>query len=267
LKVSTFMPFAFPSGGTTVQDVSDGDANCVHSTVVPYPGGLTVPLFCVPALGYTVQVTQTGCGVGEIDSDGGSDFTVTEHGDTSYGLNGCAATQSCAVFADSSGDIDITVGDGTADTCSSGGSANAIVSIPVNTLTWLASDGSCPDADGSFDPASDTEITQFPQTLDLTTDTSTAQFFDNDADGCFQKGAGPAGPFTSTGTCIDLTAQTVSVAAGGTVFSSAAPLHDLLFTTTQNSTVSGPAASGGAACAAPPVINFTGLAHRCIIAP
>jgi CBS domain protein len=139
--------------------------------------------------------------------------------------------------------------------------------LPVNTLTWLASDGSCPDMDGTFDANSDTEITQFPQTLDLTTDTSTAQFFDNDGDGCFQKGAGPAGPFTSTGTCIDLTAQTGNVAGGGTVFSSAAPLHDLLFTTVQNNTISGPTTSGGTSCASPPVINFSGLAHRCIIAP
>jgi hypothetical protein len=268
LKVSTFMPFAFPSGGTTLQDVSAGDASCVHTTVIPYPGGLTVPLFCVPALGYTVQVSQTGCGIGEIASNGGADLTVTEKGDTSYGLNGCAATQSCAAFVDSSGDIDITVGDGTADTCASGGTGNAIVSIPVNTLTWLASDGSCPDADGTFDPATgDTQITQFPQTLDLTTDTSTAQFFDNDGDGCFQKGAGPAGPFMSTGKCIDFVAQTVNVAGGGTVFSSAAPLHDLLFTTVQNSNITGPDAPGGATCASPPVINFSGLAHRCIIAP
>ena len=298
LKVSTFMPFTFPAGGTTVQDVGDGDANCVHTTVIPYPGGLTVPVFCVPALGYSVQVSQTGCGIGEIDSNGGSDFTVIEKGDTSYNLNNCAAMQpdvgmvcskvchgnnvgmacstntdcgtggTCSAFVDSSGEIDITVGDGTADTCSSGGTGNAIVSIPVNTLTWLSSDGSCPDMDGMFNPDNgDTEITQFPQTLDLTSDTSTAQFFDNDGDGCFLAGAGPAGPFMSSGQCINFTAQTVNVAGGGTVFSSAAPLHDLLFTTVQNSNITGPTASGGATCASPPVIDFNGLAHRCIIAP
>jgi hypothetical protein len=266
LKVSTFSPFAFPSGGKTIQDVSAGDANCVHTTVVPYPGGLTVPAFCVPALGYTVLVSQTGCGVGEIDSNGGSDFTVSEKGDTSYNLNGCSVTQSCSVFVDSSGDVDIAVGDGSADTCGSGGTANAIVSIPVHTITWLSSTG-CPDPDGDPNGIDDTIITQFPQTLDLTTDTSTAQYFDNDGDGCSRAGAGPQGPFSSTGTCIDLVGNTVSVAAGGTVFSSAAPLHDLLFTTVQNSTVSGPTASGGATCTSPPVINFNGLAHRCIVAP
>src|SRR6185369_13257747 len=161
LKVSTFLPFQFPAGGTTIQDVSAGDSNCVHNTVVPYPGGLTVPVFCVPALGYTVQVSQTGCGIGIIDSNGGSDLTTTEKGDTSYNSGGCAASQSCAVFIDSSGEIDITVGDGSADTCSSG-TANAMVSIPVNTVTWLSTNG-CPDTDGDPNGGDDTIITQFPQ--------------------------------------------------------------------------------------------------------
>jgi len=294
LKVSTFQPFAFPAGGTTIQDVSAPDANCVSTTVVPFPGGLTVPIFCVPALGYTVQVTQTGCGVGVIDSDGGSDLTTVENGDTSFTSGGCAASQSCALFVDSSGEINITVGDGTPDTCSSGGTGNAMVSIPVNTVTWLASDGSCPDSGGGPPSDGDTIITQFPQTLDLTTDRATAQFADNDADGCSLKGAGPAGPYTTNaicngagnpyacctgvgagtcvgnggvGQCIDFGAQTVTVAGGGTVFSSAAPLHDLLFTTVQPANITGPTASGGATCASPPVINFAGTAQRCIIAP
>jgi hypothetical protein len=294
LKVSTFLPFAFPSGGTTIQDVSAGNGQCVHNTVIPYPGGFSTPNFCVPALGYTVSVTQTGCGVGIIDSNGGSDLTTIEKGDTSFTNGGsCVTTQSCAVFVDSSGEIDITVGDGSADTCSTGGTGNAMVSIPVNTLTWLASDASCPDGDG-FQMGTDTVITQFPQTLDLTTDRATAQFADNDLDGCSLKGAGPAGPFTqnqicfgagnpyvcctgagtgtcvgngAVGKCIDFNNNTVNVAGGGTVFSNAAPLHDLLFTTVQNSNISAPAAPGGATCASPPVINFAGVAHRCIIAP
>ncbi len=293
LKVSTFSPFQFPSGGQTIQDVSAPDANCVSNTVIPYPGGLTVPVFCVPALGYTVKVSQTGCGVGVIDSNGGSDLTTTENGDTSNGSFGCAATQSCATPVDSSGEIDITVGDGSADTCSGGGTGNAMVSIPVNTVTWLSTNG-CPDTDSSPSEGDDTIITQFPQTLDLTTDRATAQFNDNNADGCSRQGVGPAGPYTTNqfcfaagdpyacctgagtgtcvgngavGTCIDFGAQTVSVAGGGTVFSSAAPLHDLLFTTVQPANITGPAAFGGATCGSPPVINFAGVAHRCIIAP
>jgi len=293
LKVSTFLPFQFPAGGTTLQDVSaPNPATCLSNTVVPFPGGLTVPVFCVPALGYTVQVTQTGCGVGVIDSNGGADLTTTEKGDTSFTSAGCMASQSCAAFVDSSGELDITVGDGTPDTCSSG-TGNAMVSIPVNTVTWLSSNG-CPDPDANSTGPDDTIITQFPQTLDLTTDRATAQYNDNDADGCFLKGAGPAGPYTTnqmcfgagnpyacctgsgtgtcvgngaTGACIDFNAGTVSVAGGGTVFSSAAPLHDLLFTTVQPANITGPTAFGGATCASPPVINFAGTAQRCIIAP
>jgi hypothetical protein len=269
-------------------------STCVSNTVVPYPGGLTVPVFCVPALGYTVQVSQTGCGVGVIDSNGGSDLTTTEKGDTSFTAAGCAASQSCAVFVDSSGEIDITVGDGTPDTCAAGSSGNAMVSIPVNTVTWLSSNG-CPDPDMSPAEGDDTIITQFPQTLDLTTDRAIAQFFDNaPTDGCSLRGAGPAGPFTTNqicfgagnpyacctgagtgtcvgngavGTCMNTGTNTVSVAGGGTVFSSAAPLHDLLFSTVQPATIGAPAAFGGATCGSPPTINFTGLAQRCIIAP
>src|SRR5262245_37168030 len=60
LKVYTFMPFPFPAGGTIVQDVAAGTLpNCIHDTVVDFPGGFSAPNFCVPALGYTVSVTQT----------------------------------------------------------------------------------------------------------------------------------------------------------------------------------------------------------------
>jgi hypothetical protein len=294
LKVTTFFPFGFPTGGTTIQDVSaPNQTTCVSNTVIPYPGGLSVPIFCVPALDYNVQVTQTGCGIGVVDSNGGSDLTVSENGDTSSALYGCAASQSCASFADSSGEIDITVGDGVTDTCPSGGTGNAIVSIPVNTVTFLSTNG-CPDSDGSSSGADDTILFQFPQTLDLTTDVAVAQFNDNDSDGCSLKGIGPAGPYTRNqlcnmagnpypcctggqagtcvgsggeGQCIDFGSGSVSVAGGGTVFSRAAPLHDLLFGTVQLGTITGPTAFLGASCGSPPTINFSGVAHRCIIAP
>ena len=293
LTVSTFSPFPFPAGGTTSQDVGAPDANCVSNTVVPYPGGLTVPIFCVPALGYTVEVKQTGCGIGIIDSNGGSDLTVSETGDTSSALFACAASQSCAVFADSSGEIEVQVGIGGPDTCSTGGTGNAIVSIPVNTTTWLDDMAACPDPDGIVD-GGDSIITQFPQTLDLTTDTAVAQFGDTDPDLCSLKGVGPAGPYTRNqicnaagdpfacctgvgagtcvgngpiGECIDFGTGNVSVVGSGTIFSSAAPLHDLLFATVQPASIAGPGAPLGAVCGSPPTINFSGLAHRCIIAP
>ena len=292
LKVGTFLPFPFPAGATTVQDVSAPDAACVSTTVIPYPGGLTVPAFCVPATGYSVQVIQTGCGIGIIDSNGGSDLTTTENGDTSSALFSCAAAQSCSAFADSSGEIDITVGDGSPDSCSSG-TGNAMVSIPVKTVIWLSTNG-CPDSDNSPSEGDDTIIALFPQTLDLTTDRAVAQFNDNDPDGCSLKGTGPAGPYTenalctaagspfacctgfttgtcvgngAVGSCIDFGSGAVSVAGGGTVFSSAAPLHDLLFGTAQSATITGPTAFGGATCGSPPTINFAGVAHRCIVAP
>jgi hypothetical protein len=298
VQLATFSTFPFPAGETIVQDVSAPDANCVSQTVVPFPGGLSVPVFCQPALGLTLQMTQTGCGVGIIDSNGGSDLTVDEKGDTSFtGSSGmCAAGQSCASSVDSSGEIDITVGDGTADTCPSGGTGNAVVSIPVLTTYWAAADNSCPDADKTYNPGTDHLVFQVPQTLDLTTDRATAEFADNDADGCSLAGVGPAGPYTTnqvcfaagnpyacctgvdtgtcvgngaTGTCIAFGAQTVKLAAAGTIFSESATGGelDLLFTTVQNSNISGPAAFGGATCLAPPVINFTGSAQRCMVGP
>jgi hypothetical protein len=387
LHVATFQPFPFPAGGVTIQEVGPGDANCVHTTVVPFPGGLTVPIFCVPALGATTSVVQSGCGVGEIDSNGGSDFTVNENGDTSFtsmppaptcdvhqagacspgvcsgikvgstctsgpkmgamcsGLNATAANAKCGLCTvgtgltcntdldcgcpnsgpppDSSGHIDITVGDGTVDTCTSG-TANAIVTIPVNTLTWVAASrcsggthdgtvcavsadckgctgnttacsctggtndgtactsdaqctgggtcggtctGGCPDPDKTYNAGTDTLLASFPQTLDLTTDKATAQFVDIDGDGCKKSGLGPNGPYSSTGQCIDLTSNTVTVAASGTIFSSGGPTYDLLFTTIQNSTVSGPGPLQAASCDQPPVINFTGTANRCLVGP
>jgi hypothetical protein len=293
LKVSTFAAFPFPAGSVTVQDVSAPDANCVSNTVIPYPGGLSTPVFCVPALGYTVRVAQTGCGVGIIDSDGGSDLTVDEKGDTSFNGGTCNTTQSCAAFADSSGLVRIKVGDGTVDTCASGGTGNAMVSIPVFTTTWLSTNG-CPDTDGDPSGGDDTIITQFPQTLDQTTDRATAEFADLDADGCSIKGVGPAGPYTTNqlctaagapyacctgsgtgtcvgngglGVCIDFVGATVSVAGGGTVFSSAAPLHDLLFTNILPNTIAHTGPNLGATCGSPPPVNFAGTADRCIVAP
>jgi len=268
LRVATFAEFPFPAGGSTIQDVSAGDANCVHTTTVPYPGGLTVPVFCVPALGATTSVTQSGCGVGRIDSNGGSDFTVKEDGDTSE-LTVCGVLQGVCPASgpapDSSGRLDITVGDGIADTCG-GGTANAIVTIPVNTLTWVAADTSCPDSDGTYNVGTDTQLAAFPQTLDLTTDTATARFTDISGDGCAKSGLGPNGPFSKTGACIDTGAGTVTVAAAGTIFSSGGPTYDLLFSTRQPATISGPTA-GSSSCGSPPLINFGGLASRCLVGP
>jgi hypothetical protein len=107
-------------------------------------------------------------------------------------------------------------------------------------------------------------VTQFPQILDFTTDTNTADWVDLDGNGCKISGAGPAVGFSATGACIDLTTHSITTAAAGAVGSDAAPLHDLTFKTVLPSTISGPTASTGATCASPPVINFTGTATRCL---
>src|SRR6185436_3161237 len=84
LAVDGITPFPFPTGGTIVQHVSSASGPaCVHDSVVPFPGGFSAPIFCIPGLNFSVQVTQDGCGVGRIDSNGGSDFTISELGDTS----------------------------------------------------------------------------------------------------------------------------------------------------------------------------------------
>lgn len=264
--------FPFPPGGTVIQDVGTGDANCVHETVVPAAGGFSAPVFCIPGLNFTVQVVQSACGVGQIDSNGGSDYTVTEIGDTSDSSDtcdlpavGCPPGPPSAAERDGSLRVDITVGNDTADTCPGGGTANAIVAIPVRTTTWLAADFSiCPDADGMFNPPADTLVLEIPQILDFTTDVTTARWSDIDSDGCSIAGAGPPGGLTRTGICIDTTAMTVTTAAAGTIGSAGSPLFDLTFATLLPNALSGPIASGGATCDPRPVINFTGDATRCI---
>jgi hypothetical protein len=262
--------FPFPAGGTVVQDVTGASLpNCVHDTVVPASGGFSAPIFCIPGLNFTVQVTQDGCGVGRIDSNGGSDFTITEVGDTSDSSVTCNLPHmGCPPGpptngADASVRVDITVGNGMADACGGGGTANAITIIPVETQTWLADDFSCPDGDGVFDGA-DTDILLIKQNLDFTTDVSSSSWSDIDGDGCTIAGAGPVPGFSRTGVCIDLGLNTVTTVATGTIGSDGSPLFDLTFATRLPNTLSAPAAFGGATCVTPPVVNFSGAATRCI---
>jgi hypothetical protein len=273
LKVYSFAPFPFPAGGTIKQDVAAASLpDCVHETVVPFPGGFTAPNFCVPALGYTVSVTQTGCGVGRIDSNGGSDFTVKEVNDTSDSSATCNLPQmGCppgppTIGSDASTRVDITVGDGTPDTCTTG-SANAIVTVPVHTVTWQDNSpgnfGTCP-GDGVFQEGTDSIITQFSQILDFTTDTTKSSWADIDGDGCSIAGQGPlAGQPAIKGTCLDFsTGQVVTVAAGG--FGSTGLPDDGSFSNRLANVITGPEPPMGATCDSPPAINFTGTATRCL---
>jgi hypothetical protein len=266
--------FPFPAGGTIVQDVSASVLpSCVHDTVVPAAGGFSVPAFCIPGLNFTVQVAQNGCGVGQMDSNGGSDFTIVEVGDTSDSSAtcnlpavGCPPGPPSTVPADrdSSVRVDITVGDGAADTCGGGGTANAVVVIPVTTTTWLSGDFTCPDADGVFDAGSDTLILLINQNLDFTTDVSTSSWADIDGDGCSIAGAGPPAGLTRTGDCLTLGTGDVTLVGTGTIGSDGAPLFDLTFAARLPNTLIGPAPFGGATCGSPPAVDFDGTATRCI---
>jgi hypothetical protein len=261
LKVGPLAEFPFPAGGQIIQEVGEPDDDCVHETIVP-SDGFTAPVFCVPALSFTVFIEQTGCGVGQIDSDGGSDYTVTEIGDTSDSSPTCNLPHAgCAAGADLAQRIDVTVGDGSADVCAAG-TVNGIVTIPVVTTTWSAI--GCPDPDLTFNPGVDTLITLFPQILDFTTDAAASRWEDIDGDGCTIAGAGPAAGLAGAGTCLDLGTGVVSTVAAGTIGSSGAPLFDLTFLSILPNTWSGPEASTGATCDDPPVIDYSGSATRCI---
>ena len=50
---------------------------------MPFPGGLELPTFCPLGSGYTAQITQTGCGVGQIVSSDRGGYDVTAVADTS----------------------------------------------------------------------------------------------------------------------------------------------------------------------------------------
>jgi len=272
LKVYTFAAFPFPAGGQIVQDVAAASPpNCVHDTVVGFPGGFSAPNFCVPALGYTVNVNQTGCGIGQIDSNGGSDYRVIELYDTSDSSATCSLPDDalCTDGGDASVRADITVGDGFPDVCAGTGLANAIVTVPVHTTTWQDNSagtfGAC-GGDGVFN-AGDTIITEFDQVLDFTTDQASQSWSDIDGDGCDLAGGGPVGGVTMgpyIGECLDTSAMTVNTVAAGGFGSDALP-YDGSFATVLPNTVAGPAALSGAVCGSPPAINFAGgTVTRCI---
>ena len=110
---------------------------CGHNVVVPSPGGFAMPAFCIPGTGYSVSVTQTGCGAGQIDSNGGADYSVAETGDTSDASATCDLPNPVCPLnptpedvVDGSARIDVTVGDASPDACDSG-TANALLAVPV----------------------------------------------------------------------------------------------------------------------------------------
>jgi hypothetical protein len=291
LAVDGITPFPFPAGGTIVQHVSSASLpNCVHTSVVPAVGGFSAPLFCIPGLNFSVQVQQDGCGVGRIDSNGGSDFTITEVGDTSSPIICGLPASNCATPpGDSNVQVNVDVGDSVPDICGSG-TANAAVSVPVHTITWshtptisctgTAGGGPGPDTTGPGG-AGDTTVVEFDQTLDFTTDATSADWSDLDPDGCCLAGSGPSsaqacafggggtGGLGGSGTCIDLTGVNiagpdVTTIASGAIGSNGSPLYDITFSTELPNEVSGPSGAATATCGSPPLINFAGSVTRCV---
>ena len=262
LRVGSLSPIDFPAGGTIVLDVGNASApECVHDVVVPFPGGLTVAPFCIPAFGFSVSLTQTGCGIGRIASDGGADYNVSEIGDTSSQPE-CNNQQECVAGIDSKVRVDVTVGDGASDPCASG-SANAIFNVPVEITVWLevSTPPMCPGTE--FNPGTDTLILRVQQVLDFTTDTNAASWMDLSGDGCAIAGTGPAAGLSNTGACWDIAGQSIGIAASGTVASASSPLFDFTFSTTLPNSVSAEPPRG-ATCDSPPAIDFDGTVIRCL---
>jgi hypothetical protein len=254
LVVSTLPAFPFPSGVVTRMNAGLPNATCRHDVIIP-SGGFSVPVFCIPALGFTSDVIVTGCTGGSADGRGVlwdanaptagagcADTEVVKVGDTS--APPCATLGAgCNVNpggagADAVGDVDTTRGNGT---CEGTARVHVMLDIPGQSITWNDADLGCPDADGVFDPNTDTLVSQFNFILSPTTGTATASFVDKNGDACAKAGNGPTGPVSLTGTpatgpcCV--TGQSTTVVAVGVAFSGGSPLYDLLFRSTTPSSV------------------------------
>jgi hypothetical protein len=268
ITVDGLPPIGFPAGSTSAMVVDLGAASppgCLHDAVVPFPGGFGPIVICqLPGTGFTIRIEQSGCGVGRADSNGGSDFTVSTVADTSdtFGVCGVPHTSCNTANADDGARVEVTVGDGFADTCSSG-AVNVVATVPVDFTIWLDETSACPDADGVFD-GGDILISQFSTVLDLSTDTTDATWVDLDGDGCSLAGAGPGGAgLSETGTCLDSFGGTVATAFASPVATDHPVFFDHSIAGLIPFAVSGPAAPLGASCPSPPSIDFDGTATRC----
>lgn len=261
MQISTLSPFPLPAG-TLILDVAPATAPaCRHRAVVPFPDGFEIPTFCVPAAGFSVAVTQAGCGVAEIDSNGGADYTIRAVGDTSDASPICGAPQACDVDVDDALRVDLTVGDGAPDACEGGG-ANLVATVPVRVVIWLEQSipASCPSDDG-FDPdEGDTLVLELTSVLDFTTDVATALFEDLDGDGCASPHFDPN--LSGMGACLDLDNRTVRLTAA-TPVTAGPPLFDTPLHMLVPLTGSGPAPPLQASCDAAPPIVLDGTVSRC----
>jgi hypothetical protein len=269
LVVGTFAPFPFPAGvQTTVDAGAANPTTCQHPVTIP-AGGFTVPVFCIPALGYSSQVVAQGCEGGTADGQGSvwdaasasPTPNVTRVGDSSDGTcNPPGQTcNSTGAGGNTLGDIDTTRGGPPATPA---GSVQTQLDIPVLSTTWQDVNGECPDGDSMFDPGTDSLVTQFSFILSPTTGSTQAKFTDKNADSCSlpQFSAGPVitrvcsndstrpcslgSDCVAPGTCpitggtltgiapagpCCVVGQTTTVVASGVAFTGAGPLFDILF--------------------------------------
>jgi hypothetical protein len=221
LAVGTLPQFPFPSGIVTKIETDAGDASCKHSAVIP-AGGFTVPAFCIPALGFTSEVTASGCESGNGHGAGMvwdaaapcADADVSSVGDTSDpSTNACGTLGTgCGAMpgqagADTAANVDTTLGNTACDAAGVG----VQLAIPVHSTTWNDVDANCPDDDGVYDPGTDVLVSQFDFILRTTTASSNADYTDLNADSCAFAGHGPdhtkrcslnnSRPCTSNGHC------------------------------------------------------------------
>jgi hypothetical protein len=225
-------PFPFPSGVLTQIDAGAPDGSCKQNAIIP-AGGFSVPVFCIPALGFTSQVQTTGCAAGTGDGAGTvwgaaapcPDADVSRVGDTSdpstnscgtIGIGCAGAVAPGSAGFDTDGNINTTRGD---TVCDSAPGVAVQLDVPVISTTWNAVDASCPDNDLTYNAGTDTLVTQFNFILSPTTATSNADYVDLNADSCSFQGNGPDhvrhctgdlsrpcnnnGHCTGFGTCVD----------------------------------------------------------------
>jgi hypothetical protein len=206
LAVSTLPAFPFPAGVITTVDMQQDVGHCKYRATVP-AGGFTVPVFCIPALGFTSEVVANGCEAGGVDGGGSvwpgnapcPDGDVSRVADSSDGI--CDPGGACnigGIGGNTNGDIDTTRGNGVCDPQPE--RLHMQLDIPVTSRTWNDFDGNCPDDDGVYSPGTDTLVTLFNFVLSPTTATAVAEFLDKDldgsgpavADGCSFAGNGPS---------------------------------------------------------------------------
>jgi hypothetical protein len=174
-------------------------------------------------------LTQTGCGAGKIDSNGGSDFTVVERNDTSSPtVCGTPHAGPCRPGADDASLNVLQLGNGAADSCGDG-AANVFVSVPVKTTIWEDNSpgmvGTC-IGNAVFD-GTDMLVSEFDQILDFTTDTAKSTWSDVDPDSCSVAGAGPSsGEPIVSGVCLNTANGDVRLVAAGGFGNSLTPTYD-----------------------------------------